>query len=213
MAETLTDVLVASYQDIEVATRDFDALAASVKDGSVEIDGVILVTHASDGSVSVRNTGDHLGRKGAGWGGGVGVAVGLFAPPLLASVAAGAAAGGVVGKFVEHRLRDELHEKIGQNLPPGSAGIIAVYDEGQRLGVENALGGAALRSVVQSDKSGLAALKGSLAEAMGKFSPDRTVLPIRDPNFGGTVGRTLDQSMADWSINMSPSAPEGAPNV
>ncbi|MBV9335775.1 MAG: sulfatase-like hydrolase/transferase, partial [Solirubrobacterales bacterium] len=213
MAETRTDVLVAGYQDIEVATRDFDALAALVKAGSVEIDGVILVTHASDGSVSVRNTGDHLGRKGAGWGGGVGVAVGLFAPPLLASVAVGAAAGGVVGKFVEHRLKDELHEKIGENLPPGSAGIIAVYDEGQRFGVESALGEAQLRSVVQSDKSGLAALKDVLAEAMGKFTPDRTILPIPDPNFGGTIGRTLDRSVADWTINMSPGAPEGAPNV
>ena len=57
------------------------------------------------------------------------------------------------------------------------------------------------------------ALKESLAEAMGKFSPDRTVLPIPDPNFGGTVGRTLDASVADWTINMTPSPPEGAPNV
>ena len=62
--------------------------------------------------------------------------------------------------------------------PPGSAGIIAVFDDGQRLGVEQALAGALLRSVVQSDKSGVSALKESLAEAMGKFSLDRTVLPI-----------------------------------
>ena len=70
-----------------------------------------------------------------------------------------------------------------------------------------------LRSVVQGDKKGLGALKESLAEAMGKFSPDRTVLPIPDPNFGGTIGRTLDTSVADWTINMTPSPPEGAPNV
>ena len=70
-----------------------------------------------------------------------------------------------------------------------------------------------MRSVVQGDKKGTAALKESLAEAMGKFSPDRTVLPIPDPNFGGTVGRTLDASVADWTINMTPSPPEGAPNV
>ena len=56
-------------------------------------------------------------------------------------------------------------------------------------------------------------MKESLAEAMGKFSPDRTVLPIPDPNFGGTIGRTLDASVADWTINMTPSPPEGAPNV
>ena len=154
-----------------------------------------------------------VGRKGLGWGGGVGLAVGLFAPPLLASAAVGAVAGGVIGKFVDHRVEQDIHDKIGENLPPGSAGIIAVFDDEQRLGVEQALAGALLRSVVQGDKQGTGALKESLAEAMGKFSPDRTVLPIPDPNFGGTVGRTLDASVADWTINMTPSPPEGAPNV
>ena len=214
MADTPhTDVLVAGYQDIDEATEDFEALVALVKAKDVSIDGVILVTHAQDGSVSVRQTGDNVGRKGAGWGGGVGVAVGLFAPPLLASVAVGAVAGGVVGKFVDHRVEKEIHDKIGENLPQGSAGIIAVFDDEQRLGVEQALAGAAIRSIVQSDKQGIKALKESLAEAMGKFSPDRTVLPIPDPNFAGTAGRTLDASVADWTINMTPSPPEGAPNV
>ena len=213
MADTPTDVLVAGYADIEDATRDFESLVALVKEKRIAIEGVILVTHAQDGSVSVRQTGDDLGRKGLGWGGGVGVAVGLFAPPLLASVAVGAVVGGVIGKFVDHRVEQDIHDKIGENLPAGSAGIIAVFDDDERLGVEQALAGASLRSVVQGDKEGTAALKESLAEAMGKFSPDRTVLPIPDPNFGGTVGRTLDASVADWTINMTPSAPEGAPNV
>ena len=108
-----------------------------------------------------------------------------------------------------NKVEQELHDKIGENLPPGSAGIIAVFDDAQRLGVEQALVGAQLRSVVESDKQGIGALKESLAEAMGKFSPDRTVLPIPDPNFGGTIGRTLDTSVADWTINMTPSPPEG----
>ena len=97
MADTPTDVLVAGYQDIDEATKDFEALVVLVKAKRVEIEGVILVTHAPDGSVAVRQTGDNLGRKGMGWGGGVGLAVGLFAPPLLASVAVGAVAGGVIG--------------------------------------------------------------------------------------------------------------------
>ena len=213
MAETATDVLVAGYPDIDEATEDFESLVALARDKQVSIEGVILVTHAKDGSVAVRQTGDHLGRKGLGWGGGVGLAVGLFAPPLLASAAVGAVAGGVIGKFVDHRVEHDIHEKIGENLPPGSAGIIAVFEDEQRLGVEQALPGALLRSVVQGDKQGIAALKESLAEAMGKFSPDRSVLPIPDPNFGGTVGRTLDASVADWTVNMTPSPPEGAPNV
>ena len=65
---------------------------------------MILVERDDDGQVRVRNTGDRLGRKGMGWGGGVGVLVGLAAPPLLASVAVGAAAGALVGKFARHRL-------------------------------------------------------------------------------------------------------------
>ena len=213
MAETPTDVLVAGYQEIDEATRDFESLAALVRDKRVSIQGMILVTHAEDGSVAVRQTGDERGRKGLGWGGGVGLAVGLFAPPLLASVAVGAAAGGVIGKFVDRRVEQEIHDKIGENLPAGSAGIIAVFDDDQRLGVEQALPGAMLRSVVEGDKQGTAALKDSLADAMGKFSPDRTVLPIPDPNFGGTIGRTLDASVPDWTINMTPSPPDGAPNV
>jgi uncharacterized membrane protein len=99
MAEAPTDVLVAGYQGIDDAATDFEALLAQVAEGKLEIEGVILVTHAEDGSVSVRQTGDHLGRKGLGWGGGAGLAVGLFAPPLLASVAVGAVGGGLVGKF------------------------------------------------------------------------------------------------------------------
>ncbi len=213
MADTLTDVLVAGYQDIDEATKDFEALVELVKQKDVSIEGVILVTHDEDGNVAVQRTGDNLGRKGTGWGGGVGLAVGLFAPPLLASVAVGAVAGRVVGRFAGNKVEKELRDKIGENLPPGSAGIIAIFDEEQRLAVEQALAGAMLRSVVQGDKKGMGALKESLGEAMGKFSPDRTVLPIPDPNFGGTIGRTLDASVADWTINMTPSPPEGAPNV
>lgn len=213
MSETPTDVLVAGYQSIDAASKDFDALVARVKDKQVEIEGVILVTHDTEGNVSVRQTGDHLGRKGAGWGGGVGIAVGLFAPPLLASTAVGAVAGGLIGKFVDHRVQSQIHDRIGENLPPGSAGIIAVFDDGQRLGVERALGGSLLKSVVQSDKSGVSALKDSLAEAMGKFVPDRTVLPIPDKAFGGVAGHTFDDSVGDWTILAGAKAPEGAPNV
>ena len=141
MAETPTDVLVAGYQDIDEATTDFESLVALVKAKQVAIEGVILVTHAQDGTVAVRQTGDNRGRKGTGWGGGVGLVVGLFSPPLLASAAVGAVAGGVIGRFVDHRVEQDIHDKIGENLPPGSAGIIAVFNDEQRLSVEQALRG------------------------------------------------------------------------
>ena len=184
-----------------------------VKAKQVKVQAVILVAHDQDGEVTVVSTGDHLGRKGLGWGAGVGVVVGLFAPELLASVAVGALGGAIVGRFAEHKIKSGLHDKLGQALPAGSAGIIAVFDDEHRLAIEQAMPGASMRSVVQADKIGLRQLEGSLAEAMGKFNPDRSRLPIPDPNFGGAIGRTIDKSAPDWSINMSPRPPEGAPNV
>src|SRR4051794_41957882 len=47
-----------------------------------------------DGEVHVKQTGDHLGRKGLKIGGGVGLAVGLLAPPLLGATVVGAGSGG-----------------------------------------------------------------------------------------------------------------------
>ncbi len=213
MSEEFTDLLVGGYGDLVLARRDFDAVVDLVKAKQVKVQAVILVAHDQDGEVTVVSTGDHLGRKGLGWGAGVGVVVGLFAPELLASVAVGALGGAIVGRFAEHKIKSGLHDKLGQALPAGSAGIIAVFDDEHRLAIEQAMPGASMRSVVQADKIGLRQLEGSLAEAMGKFNPDRSRLPIPDPNFGGAIGRTIDKSAPDWSINMSRRPPEGAPNV
>jgi uncharacterized membrane protein len=213
MADPTTDILVAGYRDLDSAIGDFEALVARIAEKQVRVESTILITQDADGQVTVQRTGDHLGRKGLGWGGGVGFLVGLAAPPLLASVVVGAVAGKVVGDFADHKLETGLHDKIGEALKPGTAAIIAMFDDDQRLAVEQALPGALVRSVAQTDKKGTAALKESLAQAMGKFSPDRTSLPIADRTFGGVAGRTLDTSVADWSIVAGPKAPEGAPNV
>jgi arylsulfatase A-like enzyme/uncharacterized membrane protein len=213
MADANTDVFVGGYPDIDEATKDFDALAKLVEDKKVKLEAAIVITHAADGTVTVAQTADHRGRKGVAWGGAVGVLVGLAAPPLIAATAVGAVGGGLVGRFVDKRLETEMHDKIGENLPPGTAGIIAAFDDSQRLTVEQALPGALAKSIVQTDKNGIRALKEGLAEAMGKFVPDRTKLPIPDKNFGGTMGRTMDKSVGDWTIIPGPKAPEDAPNV
>jgi arylsulfatase len=212
MSDTF-DLIMAAYPAADPAQRDFDALVQLVKDKAVRTEGVILVEHDSDGQVRVTQTGDHLGRKGLGWGGGVGLVVGLFSPPLLASVVAAGAAGGLVGKFVKHKEDAGIEKGLGDKLQPGTAVIIAMVDEEDRLAAEQALGGSPAKSVVPMAKGGVQGLKAALAEAAGKFSPDRTVLPIPDRNFGGTMGRTLDASVADWSMIPGPQPPEGAPNV
>ena len=127
MAKQMTEVLVAGYQALETASADFDALIAQVQAKHLSVEAAILVAHDADGDVSVQQTGDHLGRKGAGWGGAVGLLVGLAAPPLLASVVVGAAGGAIVGRFASHKLETGLHEKLGEAMKPGTAAIIAMF--------------------------------------------------------------------------------------
>ena len=161
---------MAGYQDIVAARRDFDGLVELVKAKTVKVEGVILVAHDQDGNVTVVDTGDHVGRKGAGWGAGVGLVVGCSRRRCSLGGRWGRWwCGG--GQVRRPSAKAGIRDKIGEALPPGSAGIIAVLDDDQRLAFEQALPGARLKSVVQSDKHGLVrGLKASLAEAMGKFS-------------------------------------------
>ncbi len=207
------EVILAGYPAAAAAKHDFDQLVGLVKEKKVKTEGLILVERDESGEVRVSETGDHLARKGMGWGGGVGVLVGLLSPPLLAATAVGAAAGGLVGKFAKHKVKGGLEEGMGKNLKPGMAAVVAIVAAADRLAAEQAMAGSPAKSVVAMDEGGLKGLKGSLAEAAGKFNPDRTVLPIPDKAFGGTAGRTLDKSVADWSMIPGPQPPEGAPNV
>jgi arylsulfatase len=159
------DVLIAVYLIPDLARQDFDALVKLVEDKTVTSDGVVLVDKDAEGEVHVKETGDHLGRKGAKVGGGVGLVVGLFAPPLLAATAVGAAAGGLAGKFAKKRVTHGIGEKMDESLPPGSAGVIAVYDSGQAELVDQTLANAVMKSTAQIDKASAKELKEGLAEA------------------------------------------------
>jgi arylsulfatase len=212
LAEQLV-VVMAAYPSTDQAHRDFETFVTAAQGKTVRTEGVILVERDIGGQVRVIQTGDHLGRKGLGWGGGVGVLVGLFAPPMLASIVVGAAAGGLIGKFAKHKVDSGIQQGLSDKLQPGTAIIIAVIDTADRLAAERALSGSPARSAAPMDKGSMSELKSAIAEAAGKFTPDRTVLPIPDRRFGGTAGRTLSDSVPDWMIAAGTRAPEDAPNV
>jgi uncharacterized membrane protein len=165
MSDTEFDVVIAAYLIPDLAEQDFDRLIKLVGDKQLTVEGVALVTNDADGHVTVKETGDHLGRKGLEIGGGVGLVVGLLAPPLLASVVVGAAAGGLIGKFARHRVESGLGDKMGAALPPGSAGIVAIYDRAKASIVEAALASAVKKSVANIDGHGARQLKAALADA------------------------------------------------
>src|SRR3954451_6793972 len=165
MSDDHKDVLIAAYLFEDLAKRDFDAVLKLAEDKTISIDGVVVVQKDAEGEVNVIEAGDHLGRKGAKLGGGAGLAVGLLAPPLLAATAVGAIAGGVTGRFARHRLESGIGEKMDAALPPGSGGVIVVYDADGAAGVEEALANAVLKSVGLMDGWSAQELRAGLAEA------------------------------------------------
>jgi uncharacterized membrane protein len=165
MSDDHKDVLIAAYLFEDLAKKDFDAILELAEAQSITVEGVVLVQKDADGEVSVVETGDHLGRKGLAVGGGVGLVVGLFAPPLLAATAIGAGAGAVMGKFAKHRLESGIGDKMDTALPPGSGGVIVVYDSDGAGLVDKALANAVIKSVGHIDHLSAKTLKAGLAEA------------------------------------------------
>jgi uncharacterized membrane protein len=163
------DVLIAVYLIPDLAQQDFDAYVALAGDGQIVTDGVALVVKDAEGEVHVQETGDHLGRRGAKAGAGAGLVVGLLAPPLLAATVVGAAAGAVAGKFARHRAQAGIGEKLDDALPPGSAGVIAIYDHAQAELVDQTLANAIRKSTAQIDKATAKELKGGLEEASAEL--------------------------------------------
>jgi uncharacterized membrane protein len=161
------DVLIAVYPGPDGARKDFDAFTELVDQGTVTTEGAVIVTRDDDGNIQVHETSDHAGRKGAVVGGGVGLVVGLFSPPLLAATAMGAAGGVLVGRFAKKRVAHGIAEKMDEALPPGAAGIIAVYDHAQAADVSDALANAYTTSVAGIDHASAKELKAGLEEAQG----------------------------------------------
>jgi uncharacterized membrane protein len=165
MSDKQKDVMIAAYLVEDLAKRDFDAVLKLAEAKTITVEGVVVVQKDSDGEVHVTETGDHLGRRGVEVGGGVGLVVGLFAPPLLAASAVGAAAGGAMSRFARHRLESGIGEKMDDALPPGSGGVIAVYDSDGASAVDAALANAVKKSVAQIEGTSAKELKAGLAEA------------------------------------------------
>jgi arylsulfatase len=169
------DVVIAGYPTIDAAIADFGALTKLVRAGRVNASGgVILVERGHDGEVRVADFADDRGRKGLAWGGGVGLVVGLFAPPLLASVALGAAAGRLIGTFVGHRLERDIADRVGRAVVDmaGVITLVAAEDTGEiatllaSRSVETAGTGHAVNlSVVGVDGGGFKALEEGLLES------------------------------------------------
>ena len=107
------DVIIGGYLSKEAAEEDYNA----VLDCGGHLQGAVVVSKDLEGNLSVEQT-DHMVREGAEGLGAVGLAVGLFAPPLLATTAVGAALGAGAGKLLHHKTSEKLGEQAGAGHDP-----------------------------------------------------------------------------------------------
>ena len=130
---------VATYSDSASAQSDFEALKSAEGD-DLKVEGAVVMSRDADGKVDVLEAGDGDVAAGAWIGGGIGLVVGLFAPPLLAATAIGAGIGGLLGHFTKKHEEKELGVDLDQYFPPNSSAVVVVVDDKYLDRVEAALG-------------------------------------------------------------------------
>ena len=118
---------VASYSDADSAQEDFEALKAA-EGSDLSVVGAVVMSRDADGNVDVLSKGSGMTGGGAVLGGGVGLVVGLFAPPLLAATAVGAGIGALLGHLTKKHEEKELGADLDEYFPANSSAIVVVID-------------------------------------------------------------------------------------
>jgi arylsulfatase len=154
----------APYFNTEPAKPDYQ----SVIDAGVKIEGAVCVSCDHAGESHVEET-DHLAREGAEALGGLGVVVGLFAPPLLLATVIGAAAGGILGELAHSGVKSKIEQQAFETIPFGGAGVIVAFPRSSADGIDAAVTRALKKAVGEADGKRVHALKRAMAQAEQKM--------------------------------------------
>jgi uncharacterized membrane protein len=160
-----TNVLIGGYLSVQAAREDYNA----VLNCGERIWGAAVVSKDLTGTVTVEKS-DHAVAEGATGGAGIGLVVGLFAPPVLAATVLGAALGAAGGAVVHKKLGEGIGETAGETIPIGGAGLLVAYPHAHADTVEPAVRRAIQKVVGQAKGSHVDALKGALADAQAKLA-------------------------------------------
>ena len=138
MADQNLTLYVASYSDAASASEDFQTLKDAQGADELAVVGAVVMSRDASGDTTVQESSGEVG-GGAVIGGGVGLVVGLFAPPLLLSTAVGAGIGALIGDLTKKHEEKQLGVDVDEYLPPGSSAIVVVLDDQYLDRVDKAL--------------------------------------------------------------------------
>jgi uncharacterized membrane protein len=165
MSDVPVDLYIATYADPDVAQADWDAIKQLARDDVIDVDGLVLVSRDADGKIEVKDNANDVG-KGAALGAVGGAIIGLIFPPaFLASAVVGGGIGAGAGAIVDRHQKKEIKADVEDVLPPGSSGIVALFEERWVADVEKALAKADKASKHEIDGGSAKDVKATAASA------------------------------------------------
>jgi len=120
-------LVVARFADTTSARAIYDGLLSAELDGSLHIDGVLVVKADESGRLHVEKMTDHSTRTGLKWGIVGGVVAAVFLPAtLVAGAVTLGVAGAAAGKARNLARRLSVEKELADVITPGTSGILAL---------------------------------------------------------------------------------------
>ncbi len=158
-ADAPVDLYIAAYDDPEAARADWDAIKKLAGENVIAVEALMLVSRDAEGKIEVEDSA-HDVAVGTTVGAVGGLVVGLIFPPaLLVSGVVGGVIGAGLGGLLSHHEKQEIKAEVEDVLPPGSSGIVALFDERWASHVDRALGQASDISKHEVDRGSVEQVK------------------------------------------------------
>jgi uncharacterized membrane protein len=122
------ELIVAAFNDEAKAGATLKDLKALEKEGVILLVNAAVMVKDEHGKISVKETEDISGGKGALFGAVAGGLIGLLGGPVgvIIGAAAGAATGGVAASKIDMGFPDDTLKELETSLTPGSSAILAL---------------------------------------------------------------------------------------
>jgi uncharacterized membrane protein len=129
MSDAPVDLYIAAYTNPDAAQEDWDELKRLAKEDIIRVHALVLVRRDAEGKVHVKDNFHEVGIV-AGVGVLGGALIGLIFPPsILAAAVVGGGIGAGAGGLLDHHRKSEIKHDVEDSLPPGSSGIVALFEE------------------------------------------------------------------------------------
>jgi len=120
----MSDLVAIAYPDVATAREAASNVVEAQKSHVIDLDDLVVVEREQNGKVKLHQpsaaAGGALG--GAFWGGLIGL---IFFVPFF-GMAIGAATGAAAGALSDYGVDDNFMKRLGENLQPGQAALIAL---------------------------------------------------------------------------------------